>query len=946
MKRITILFAILSLVFNMARSQTVFNFDTNATDNGDNITETIDGITMTLSGASDLRLVNGGGAFGTSGDAAMTTIAPTSLTIIFSEAVNVNSILPFSASAQSLTYTLTPDGGGSPEMVVITSGAPPGNNPVDLNWTNVTTITVTSSTGSANFGFDDISVSAISSPPATVFNFDTNATDNGDNITETIDGITMTLSGASDLRLVNGGGAFGTSGDAAMTTIAPTSLTITFSEAVNVNSILPFSASAQSLTYTLTPDGGGSPEMVVITSGAPPGNNSVDLNWTNVTTITVTSSTGSANFGFDDISVSISPPATVFDFDTNATDNGDNITETIDGITMTLSGASDLRLVNGGGAFGTSGDAAMTTIAPTSLTITFSEAVNVNSILPFSASAQSLTYTLTPDGGGSPEMVVITNGAPPGDSPVDLNWTNVTTITVTSSTGSANFGFDDISVTANPQLLRLELIAYLQGASINPNTGEETLMRDDLRVAGNIPTTSPYADALTCDASVFAITGSDAIVDWVFVELRDENDNSVVIESQSALLQRDGDVVGVDGDSAPSFSSSAGNYFVSINHRNHLGVVSSSAIALSSTVATVDFTASSASAEGGANALTDLGNGIFAIYAGDYDANAQVQNTDASGVTLLIGGSGYSDADIDINDQVQNTDLQNLINPNIGKGEQFSKIATKAKSTFINLAAPGITVTFENAQNTNDGANDFYEVDVFIEGTEDFKLGSGQFYINYNTAAFGTNIFANNKIEYTQPGGSILGEVYGFPAYKDFIQNDNTDSRVSFSFQQGVSSGSITANNVTTTKKLLAHLKFEYIDTNEEPMINFEIADIFLDQFYTACGPNTAGFPDCTSNDEAGEQITDDTFDSTLSIDGNNEFMELVMYPNPTNSVFHIEGLREKVNLSIYDIQGKLILKQDNYLNTPVEVTPLKSGLYLVKIENSQGVRVKRLIKR
>ncbi|AUP78720.1 T9SS type A sorting domain-containing protein [Flavivirga eckloniae] len=303
MKKTTFLLVVLTIVFNTVNAQTVFDFDTNATDNGDNITETIDGITMTLSGASDLRLVNGGGAFGTSGDAAMTTIAPTSLTITFSEAVNVNSILPFSASAQSLTYTLTPDGGGSPDMVVLTSGSSPGESPVDLNWTNVTTITVTSSTGSANFGFDDISVSAISSPPATVFDFDTNATDNGDNITETIDGITMTLSGASDLRLVNGGGAFGTSGDAAMTTIAPTSLTITFSEAVNVNSILPFSASAQSLTYTLTPDGGGSPEMVVLTSGSAPGESPVDLNWTNVTTITVTSSTGSANFGFDDISV-------------------------------------------------------------------------------------------------------------------------------------------------------------------------------------------------------------------------------------------------------------------------------------------------------------------------------------------------------------------------------------------------------------------------------------------------------------------------------------------------------------------------------------------------------------------------------------------------------------------------------------------------------------------
>ena len=46
-----------------------------------------------------------------------------------------------------------------------------------------------------------------------------------------------------------------------------------------------------------------------------------------------------------------------------------------------------------------------------------------------------------------------------------------------------------------------------------------------------------------------------------------------------------------------------------------------------------------------------------------------------------------------------------------------------------------IQFTFANAQNTNDGANDYYEVDVMIQtidGQSDFKLGSGQIYFNYN----------------------------------------------------------------------------------------------------------------------------------------------------------------------------------------------------------------------
>ena len=79
---------------------------------------------------------------------------------------------------------------------------------------------------------------------------------------------------------------------------------------------------------------------------------------------------------------------------------------------------------------------------------------------------------------------------------------------------------DDVNNLCTPFVIVSPKV-YLQGALLNPNLGEETLMRDDLRVANLIPTTSPYPDGLTCDASVFNTTGANAVVDWVFVELRD-----------------------------------------------------------------------------------------------------------------------------------------------------------------------------------------------------------------------------------------------------------------------------------------------------------------------------------------------------------------------------------------------------------------------------------------
>ncbi len=177
--------------------------------------------------------------------------------------------------------------------------------------------------------------------------------------------------------------------------------------------------------------------------------------------------------------------------------------------------------------------------------------------------------------------------------------------------------------------------------------------------------------------------------------------------------------------------------------------------------------------------------------------------------------------------------------------------------------AQDLTFTYVNARNTTDGVDDYYEADIYIEATTDFILGSGQVYFTYNSLAFGENIKASGNFEYLQPTGCILAEVYGFPAYKDFIDNDNTTSRVSTAFQQGVSSGTIGTNNVTAIPKHLFSIKIKYVDVNEDPTIAFESGGVYLDQFYTACGPASFGFPDCTN--EPGVQLFGDTFDSTFA---------------------------------------------------------------------------------
>ncbi|MEP0386429.1 MAG: BspA family leucine-rich repeat surface protein [Dokdonia sp.] len=272
----------------------------------------------------------------------------------------------------------------------------------------------------------------------------------------------------------------------------------------------------------------------------------------------------------------------------------------------------------------------------------------------------------------------------------------------TDDSGDPNDGFDDIpkdiifgggkSNYCNSELERQDLIdtygwsisdngkdcplqfqvkVYLQGASTNPNPGEESLMRDDLRVANLVPTISPY-DGLMCDVTVFDTTGPNAVVDWVFVELRDAINSDIVIEGKSALLLRNGSIVDIDGISPLSFFQTFGDYHVAITHRNHLGVMTAATVSLSDAAITLDLSSDSNVATGGTLALTDMGNGIFAIYAGDVDADGSILNTDISNAISNSGDINiYSGADTDMDGNILNTDIALIIQLNAGQVQQF-----------------------------------------------------------------------------------------------------------------------------------------------------------------------------------------------------------------------------------------------------------------------------------
>ena len=157
MKKNTFLCIVLTLFFSAVNGQGLYEFET-AMDNGDNVTETVDGVLLTVTGSPEMRIQDLGGLFGSSGNIVNSFDVVPSVTFTFDQAVDVTSILVIEGNGQASDYTFTPTGGDNTAVVAAIAAA--GGTSVDLNWAGVTSFTVTTSlVAGATFAFDNLQTS-------------------------------------------------------------------------------------------------------------------------------------------------------------------------------------------------------------------------------------------------------------------------------------------------------------------------------------------------------------------------------------------------------------------------------------------------------------------------------------------------------------------------------------------------------------------------------------------------------------------------------------------------------------------------------------------------------------------------------------------------------------------------------------------------------------------
>jgi len=144
-------------------------------------------------------------------------------------------------------------------------------------------------------------------------------------------------------------------------------------------------------------------------------------------------------------------------------------------------------------------------------------------------------------------------------------------------------------------------------------------------------------DSIANPTTVFAVTGQNAIVDWVFIELRSKTSNTTKVATRSGLIQRDGDVVDLDGVSALRFPGLAmDDYYVVVRHLKHLGSMTAAPQTPQQLTTLVNFTTPAlatydkgSTPNGNYTGLaqnTGIKTGFRALWGGDFDANGKVKN--------------------------------------------------------------------------------------------------------------------------------------------------------------------------------------------------------------------------------------------------------------------------------------------------------------------------------
>jgi hypothetical protein len=217
-------------------------------------------------------------------------------------------------------------------------------------------------------------------------------------------------------------------------------------------------------------------------------------------------------------------------------------------------------------------------------------------------------------------------------SSVELTPSASVVATATDSLGNTSEFSAPIRAAFSGASLRIR--AFLEGA-YNPASNR---MNTGLLDGAALPLSQPFSNTdydgtvLDFDSLQSVIVHSDSTVDWMLVSLRTgtESGSTIASATHAAVIYEGGTVGEIEDDSLHFVGVSSGSYYLVLHSRNHLDVMSDTAIVVSGGVGSHDFTPAATAAYPGndASAQKQLEPGVFGMYAADASIDGQVTASD------------------------------------------------------------------------------------------------------------------------------------------------------------------------------------------------------------------------------------------------------------------------------------------------------------------------------
>ncbi len=198
--------------------------------------------------------------------------------------------------------------------------------------------------------------------------------------------------------------------------------------------------------------------------------------------------------------------------------------------------------------------------------------------------------------------------------------------------------------------VRINTTAFLHG----PYTSTQS-MRTDLAGLADFPLAQPFNTPPWDYAGTETLTSVPPdIVDWVLLTLREfKTVPNSVVGRRAAFLRSDGKIVDLDGTSPVEFFGVAdGLYYLWIQHRTHLGIMTASQLNVKYDTDAYSFTTGQDRALGNLP-MVELESGVFGLWGGDGNASGDVTASDFLSIWLPDNGNaGYLAADFNMDGQV------------------------------------------------------------------------------------------------------------------------------------------------------------------------------------------------------------------------------------------------------------------------------------------------------